>query len=281
VTVSRMRTWIPPATGGAHAMRLAAALASAASMVDSDRCELDEQEVAQMVADHARPLDPRALGDLPKGNLDQLAARAETLRARAPFAPRLPFAKTAREQRLRHYLAAFGVEVPPRTDGERERTDLAIAEALEKLATDKSRPSVIYVWAPVPSKAIPIARAVNRLKVRHAEVRWTLPAFEQSVGEQSVGERSVEPAGPDAAPSEPMTVAQAVDAAVRARAVVAKHRGERALRTLGVRPTTLRRPHVPPELFPSPAEPTPPAPNEAPSTPEAALGTRTIALPPR
>jgi uncharacterized protein (DUF58 family) len=37
VTASRLRTWIPPGSGGAQAMRIAAALASAASMVDADR----------------------------------------------------------------------------------------------------------------------------------------------------------------------------------------------------------------------------------------------------
>ena len=90
VTASRLRTWIPPGSGGAHAMRLAAALASAASMVDADRCELDEHEVAQRVAEHARPREARGRTDLAKGDLDQLATRAGVLRTRAPFAPRLP-----------------------------------------------------------------------------------------------------------------------------------------------------------------------------------------------
>jgi hypothetical protein len=254
-------------------MRLAAALTSAASMVDSDRCELDEHEVAQRVGDHARPLDPRALNDLPKGDLDQLATRAEALRARAPFAPRLPFARTAREQRLRHYLAAFGIEVPPRTEGEREKTDLAIAEALEKLAIDRSRPSVVYVWAPVPSKATPIARAVSRLRGRHAEVRWTLPPFEESVGASKS----------DGEPREPRTVAEAVDAAVRARAVIARQRGERALRKLGVRPTTLRRPPLPVELRAPPSDLAvtdrdPPPVSGEPSTKK---GTGSLFMPPR
>ena len=279
VTASRLRSWIPPATGGAHAMRIAAALTSAASMVDSDRCELDEHEVAQRVSDHARPLDPRGLGDIAKGDLEQLAMRAEALRARAPFAPRLPYARTAREQRLRHYLAAFGIEVPPRTEGEREKSDLAIAEALDKLVTDKSRPSVVYVWAPVPSKATPIGRAVNRLKLRHTEVRWTLPPFEESVGE----------AAPAAAPA---TVAEVVAAAVRSRAVVARQRGERALRKLGIRAQVLRRPLPPaspppaaaPEAPPAGAAPPsgghPPEP-EAPPPRSSKPGTGTVLLPPR
>ena len=112
IYASRIRTWLPPDGGPVQATRIVAALASAASMVDADRCELDEAELAQRVAEHLRPLDPRGLGDVPRGNLDALAVRAEALRTRAPFAPRLPHATTPREQRLRHYLASFGIEVP-------------------------------------------------------------------------------------------------------------------------------------------------------------------------
>jgi uncharacterized protein (DUF58 family) len=244
VTASRLRTWIPPASGAAHAMRLAAALASAASMVDGDRCDLDEAELAQRVSEHARPLDPRGLADLVKGDLEPLATRAEQLRARAPFAPRVPFAKTSREQKFRHYLASFGIEVPPRVEGERERSDAAIAEALEKLGRDKMRPSLIHVWAPVPAKGTPIARALQRLKARRADVRWTLPAFEDSVGATPRGTDAT--ATPNvAAASAPMSVREAVEIAVRARATVARERGERALRRLGIRPARTRRTGVP------------------------------------
>jgi uncharacterized protein (DUF58 family) len=240
VTASRLRTWIPPAAGAAHAMRLAAALTSAASMVDGDRCDLDESELAARVVEHARPLDPRGLADLAKGDLEQLAVRAEQLRARAPFAPRLPYAKTSREQRFRHYLASFGVEVPPKVEGEREKSDATIAEALDKLAQDKARPSLVHVWAPVPSRGTPIARAMQRLKSRRAQIRWTLPPFEDSVGWRS-----------DRAPQ---AVSEVVDAAVRSRAIVARKRAERTLRMLGARPQPLRRrTQPPPALAPSDA----------------------------
>jgi uncharacterized protein (DUF58 family) len=242
VTASRMRTWIPPAAGAAHVMRLAAALTSAASMVDGDRCDLDEHELAQRVSEHARPLDPRGLSDLARNDLEQLAVRAEHLRSRAPFAPRLPFAKTSREQRFRHYLASFGIEVPPRAEGERERSDLAIAEALEKLASDKARPSLVHVWAPVPSRETPIARAMQRLRSRRALVRWTLPPFEDSVGRDDG--RS------------PSTVAEAVDAAVKERAIVARKRAERTLRKLGARPAPMMKRRafpVAPAAEPAPA----------------------------
>jgi uncharacterized protein (DUF58 family) len=225
VTASRLRTWLTPGNGAAHAMRLAAALASAASMVDEDRSELDENAVAQRVAEHLRPLDPRGLADIPRGNLDLLAARAEGLRSRAPFAPRMPFARTAREQRLRHYLASFGIEVPPRLEGERERTDAAMAAIFEKLATEKKRPSILHVWAPAPSRSGPISAGLRRLRAKRIEVRWTVPSFEASVPAEGTGD----PATP------PASVGDAVADAVRIRARASRVRGERALKKMGVR----------------------------------------------
>jgi hypothetical protein len=124
-------------------------------------------------------------------------------------------------------------------EGERERSDAAIAEALEKLGRDKTRPTLIHVWAPVPARGTPIALALLRLRTRRAEVRWTLPSFEESVGATGAY------AGPTAMIHEPMTVAEAVDVAVRARALVARERGERALRRLGVRPQRTRRRALP------------------------------------
>lgn len=241
VTASRLRTWIGPASGAAHAVRLAAALASAASMVDSDRCELDEWEIAQRVAEHARPLDPRGLADIPKGNLDLLASRGEHLRARAPFAPRLPYAKAAREQRLRHYLASFGIEVPPRLDGEREKADLALATVLDKLSTEKQRPSIVHVWAPAPLKKDDTTRAVRKLRAKRAVVRWTIPMFERSVG-PAEPQAALAAAAPDVSTDlEPISVPAAVEDAVRVRAHAARARAERALRRMGVRAQNIER----------------------------------------
>jgi uncharacterized protein (DUF58 family) len=249
VTASRLRTWIPPASGAAHAVRIAAALASTASMVDADRCELEEWEIAQRVAEHARPLDTRGLADVPKGNLDMLAARAETLRARAPFAPRLPFAKAAREQRLRHYLASFGIEVPPRLDGEREKADQAICLVLDKLALEKHRPSIVHVWAPAPVVKERAARAVRKLKTKRCVVRWTIPAFDTSVG---AAELTLEgPADPD---REATTVGEAVEEAVRIRSRAARARAERSLRAMGVRAQRIERRGPAPPLPGNPVE---------------------------
>ncbi|MGH7329832.1 MAG: DUF58 domain-containing protein, partial [Polyangiaceae bacterium] len=231
VFASRARTWIAPKGGTAHAKKIAAALASAANMVDADRSEIDEWEVAQRVAEHARPLDPRGLGDIPRSNLDMLAARAESLRARAPFAPRLPFAKSSREQTLRHYLASFGIEVPPRSEGERELAHATLAQALEKISREKTRPSQVVIFSPAPDPAGEAARALRRLRGRRIEVRWVISDLEAAV---------------EVAGAPRLDVESAVDEAVHVRIVVARTKAERTLRRLGVRgrPFERRRPPV-------------------------------------
>ena len=243
VTASRLRSWIEPDSGAAHAGRIAGSLASAASMIDADRSELDEVDVAQRVAEHARPLDPRGLADVAKGDLDALTRRAESLRNRAPFAPRVPQARSPREAALRHYLAAFGVELPPRVDGEREKTEATLAQVIDKLVGEKPRPSVVHVWAPCPGRSSPIVRALRKAKNHRYEVRWTTPPFEPSVGAS---------AEPIAALADVQAV---VDDAVRIRARASRARGEKLLRQLGVRvvPLASRRVKVPaPEPEPAP-----------------------------
>ncbi|MBX3211968.1 MAG: DUF58 domain-containing protein [Labilithrix sp.] len=236
VLASRIRTWLAPESGPLQATRIVAALASAASAVDADRCELDEVELAARVAEHLRPLDPRGLADVSRGNLDALATRAEAMRVRAPFAPRLPQAATPREQRLRHYLAAFGIEVPPRVDGEREKAEVTLANVLEKIARERrTKASIAHVWAPPPSPGsdapapgsdatgsspATIARAVRELRRRHVDVRWTMPAFEPAL---EVRDGAAE------------TVGDVVRHAVRLRVRASQARAERAMRGLGIR----------------------------------------------
>ncbi len=223
VTASRLRAWIAPGRGAAHAAAVAAALAGAASCVDADRSELDESGVAQRVAEHARPLDPQGLADLPKGDVDALARRAEQLRARAPFASRLPYAHTPREQSLRQYLASFGIESPPRVDGERDRTEGMLAQVLAKIATEKPRASVVHVWAVPPARPPATNKGIRALRARRIELLWTLPPLDAAVGAQR--ERR-------------SPIADVVDEAVRRRAMAMAIRGERLLRRMGVRLVT-------------------------------------------
>jgi hypothetical protein len=162
------------------------------------------------------------------------------MRARAPFAPRLPHAASPREQRLRHYLASFGIEVPPRIDGERERAEVQLAALLEKVTLEKKKkPSIVHIWAPPPGpESAPLERAIKKLRARHVEVRWTLPAFEPAL---------------DGPGTNAQTVEEVVRGAVRLRVRASQARAERALRSMGVR-SDPRRAHVLHETRPTAGE---------------------------
>jgi hypothetical protein len=220
VFATRLRSWISPGSGASHAALIGAALASAASCIDADRCELDEGQVAARVLEHARPLDPRGLSNAVRKDMDALARRAADLRSRAPFAPRVPFAYTPREQTLRHYLAAFGVEVPPRREGEREKAEVTLSQIFDRFVRDKPSPSLVHIWAPPPSSTHGTGKALGVLARRHVEVRWTVPQLDAGVGS------SPERRGP---------LADAMDDAVRARARAVQLRGEKVLRKMRVR----------------------------------------------
>ncbi|MFO0679558.1 MAG: DUF58 domain-containing protein [Polyangiaceae bacterium] len=221
VAAGRPRSYVVPGTGNEHVAKIASALASATNHVDADRCELDEHELAQRVAEHARPLDANGLADVRRGDLDALAIRASQLRKRAPFAPRSPQAASPREQVFRHYLAAFGIEVPPRVDGERARAEVTLSELVDRAAREKPRPSVVHFFGPAPSGDTPLSRSVERLRAKRIVVRWTLPSFEESVG------------GPW--PSPAGSVPEAVEDAVRVRSRAAHARSERTVKRLGAK----------------------------------------------
>jgi len=189
------------------------------------RSALGEADLARLVAEHARPLEPGSQTPLTRRNLDELAERADKLRSRAPFTARVPFAPTPRERALRLYLSVFGIESPPRTSGEREKSESTLAWALEQLAVRKPRPSVVHVWAPAPVNPGVVARGLVALRRGRIELRWSLPAYEWA------------PA--DDARQAPVTSMIAGEVA-RIRASAAREKGARALRRLGVR-TEARR----------------------------------------
>src|SRR5262249_5952767 len=143
----------------------------------------------------------------------------------------------SREQRLRHYVASFGIELAPRTDGEREQTETSIANALDRLVGEKKRPSIVHVWGPAPSAKSTIPNAVRRLRTRHVEVRWTLPNFEDGVRAalQTADRAGSEPEPPIA------TLVEAVESAVLMRARSARVRGERTIRQMGATVYTRER----------------------------------------
>lgn len=217
VYASRTRTLLAPDVGKLHLDRVAGALTSAASCVDLDRCELTEEELALRVMEHLRPLDPRGLADVPRGDLDRLAARAEAIRPRAPFAPRLPLATSVREQRLRHHLAAFGVEVPPRLSGERDAAEATLARELGRLLEDRRHGLThLAIFAPAPGGAREIDACLRRARAARVEVTWSLPSFETALARATRG-------GLDAA------------GAVEARLAATRAAGRARLERLGAR----------------------------------------------
>jgi uncharacterized protein (DUF58 family) len=239
VAASRERARVAPCAGGAQLAKITSALVGASLMVDQDRTDLDEHDVASRIVEHAQPSDPTLAAWLVKGDLDGLARSLEPLLRDAPFAPESPYATTGHGVALRRYLAAFGIDIPPREDGERERTVLTIARALESLVRERERPSMAIVWAPAPAPKDLLASAVRKLCARRVPLHWRLPAIEQSIGP----DRSRSTVGK----SRDLLVREATEDAVRIRARAAKVRGTSLLRSLGVvvEPTPRLRPLAP------------------------------------
>jgi uncharacterized protein (DUF58 family) len=223
VFASRPRAWIVPKAGQPQAAIIARALAGTSTLVDDDRTELDEHEIAVRLIEHLRPLARDMVTKVKTHDLDELSRIAERYRARAPFDARVPHAKTPRDRALRHYLACFGVEVPPRLDGERVRAESELQRTLSRLATERPRPTIVSVWAPAPSPKGLTVRAVQRLKSRRIAVRWRVPDVVASIG-----------AGQGEGVGQADAVARSVEEAVRIRARADAARADAALRAAGI-----------------------------------------------
>jgi uncharacterized protein (DUF58 family) len=224
ILASRTLAWLPPDRGPSHSMRMLNALALDTGCRDADRSDLDENDVAERVIEHMRPLDPGAAARLRASDPDRVLRRAERVQVRAPFPGLLANAPTSREKRLRRYLSAFGLHAPARLDSERTKTDATIATSLRRVVSERPRASVVYLWSPTPSfERLPaLERVFSRLPLRRLDVRWVCVSAEQSI--PTTGS---ELAGP---------VADALGIRVR----IARQRGEAALRHWGLRVQRLR-----------------------------------------
>lgn len=216
---SRILSWLPPNRGPKHAANLMAALAFDASCNDGDRSDWDESEVAAHVLEHLRPLDPAAVVNVSRTDLDRIARRADRVAKKAPLNPPRPRGGTSRERVLRHYLASFGIGAPPRLEPERSQSELRIAGALKKLGRERRRASVVYVWSRPPDTLLsnPLLDAFERFPKRRTELRFCAMSGIQGL-----------PEGDDVR-------ASVVRDAVGVRLALARERGERELRKRGVR----------------------------------------------
>jgi uncharacterized protein (DUF58 family) len=168
--------WSPPARGGADLDRLGAIWLDAGDHYGSDRCAMPIDDLLRLAIEHARPLDPAGLADLPKGDVDRLLSRLEGLRVRAPFQlapPRAASLNEARDRLVRHYVASFGLDVPARPTG--AMTSAGIADALRRIHRVRPRPTDVVVIAPAPPVAGDELRdAITRIRKRGVKVRWAL-----------------------------------------------------------------------------------------------------------
>lgn len=255
-----VRAFVPPDQGPAHGQKLAHLLVTATGTYDASRSDLDESDVAVRVLEHLRPLDPRGLSDLRRGDLDKLAARADAIRPRAPFAPAAPEGRSARERSLRRYLAAYGIESPARAEPERHESGFVLAEVLGQIARHKPRPSAIHVVGPAPAEVAhdkPLMESLRRLSRAGASLMWSMPHFDPGL----LPPFDL-PTRADGSPSDEAVdgarrllweeTAEVAAQAVLVRTRVALSRSEYLLRKLGVRiarirPMTTKRPDLPGE----------------------------------
>jgi uncharacterized protein (DUF58 family) len=251
ITAAGVKIAIPPDHGPSQGHRIAHALTVNTGTYDAHRSDLDEGDVAIRVLEHLRPLDSRGLADVRRGDIDKLAARADAMRARAPFAAAAPFARSTRERTLRRYLASFGIESPAKVDPGRREADGALVEALLHAAKAKPRASLVHVVAPPPEEAAApiVGDAIRRVLRGGATVSWSAPPVDPALAPpwDDPTRRppdDEEPLLPRPATSPFAEVAPIVADAVRIRAHASQARREATLRRLGVK--IVRQRHVAP-----------------------------------
>ncbi|MFO0587966.1 MAG: DUF58 domain-containing protein [Polyangiaceae bacterium] len=258
------RVVLPPEDGPAQGSKIAHALIVGTANHDFDRSDLDESDVAVRVIEHLRPLDPKGLGDVRRGDLDRLAARADQVRSRAPFAAAAPAGRTPREKTLRRYLAAYGIDSPPRSETLRAGSP-ALFEVLSQIERTKPHATLIHVIGQPPEEPQQkrLGEAVRRLGRHGASVTWSFPEVIESVKgpwddpNKSPATAEMPDLGEDIAPPPPKAsdfpvVAPIASEAIAARIRVAQQRRETSLRKLGIRVVHARKS---PRAMPAAAEP--------------------------
>lgn len=242
------RICIPPDQGPVHAQKLSHALVTGTGTHDAARSDLDENDVAIRVMEHLRPLDSRGLSDVRRGDLDRLATRADAMRGRAPFAAASPTGRSPRDRMLRRYLAAFGIESPPKTESNRKDATAALLDALATVAKVKPRASVVHVIGSPPDETLAGAfnDALRRILRRGASVTWSMPQLLPGL-DPPYEDPTKKPEEPDEPPLFPplkpyewKEMAAIASSAVRVRALIADKRREKMLRKAGVRILRLR-----------------------------------------
>jgi len=173
IVAARTLARIAPGQGSHHERRLFEALTHSTSTLEADRSGLDEQDVAAIVLEHLRPMDPVGTHRMSPKNLDAIAklARRTVERAQLIAQPE-PASATPRERLFRRYLSTFGLPCHPRTTTDRDLTDREILETLMWLMTQ--RPDRIRICSPWPRPRLleGLVKVQRRLKKSRIELDW-------------------------------------------------------------------------------------------------------------
>lgn len=165
-----------PQRGGADLDRLAAIWLDATDTYGADRAGLGIDDLLRLAVEHARPLDAHGLSDLPRGDVDRLLQRLESLRMRAPFQLPPPLASSVNEARdriVRHYAASFGLDVPGRAIGSMSTS--GVADALRRIHRARPRATDVVVVAAAPA-SVPddLREAATAVRKKGIRVRWAV-----------------------------------------------------------------------------------------------------------
>jgi hypothetical protein len=242
ITAPGLKAVIPPDHGPAHGNKIAHALTVGCGTHDAHRSDLDDSDVAVRVLEHLRPLDSRGLADVRRGDLDKLASRADAMRSRAPFAATAPFGRSPRDRTLRRYLAAFGIDSPPKTDSDRNEAEAALYDALVHVARSKPRASLVHIVAPPPDQThlTRLGEAVRMSMRLGATVSWSSPPLDQALeppydDPTRAAPDDEEPLLPPRDRRAATAMAELAAEAVRIRAHASQARREAGLKRLGIR----------------------------------------------
>lgn len=168
---------VPVGRGAAHERRLFEALARTPTTLEPARSGLDERAVASRVLEHLRALAPAEAHSVRASDLDAIAGLCARALSQAPFPGERIAAPTARESVLRSYMAAFGINGPPRLEPRRSVADALLGDTVLALSRGRSSATLVYVASPLPDEArwqelVPRLRQVPR---KRTHVRWLHP----------------------------------------------------------------------------------------------------------
>jgi uncharacterized protein (DUF58 family) len=217
IVASRVLAKIEPDVGIAHERKLISALVHATTTRDHDRSGLDVSDVAAIILEHLRPIDPNGTKQLTPADLDAVARLAQRHIHRAPLQnPPEPTAPTPNERQLRKYLAALGLPSVSRTTTDRDATDRELLELIRQLIA--TRPDRIMVCSPWPSPRVfdGIQHLQRRLRMAHITLDWSVTDVMAGI------------------PLPTDTSGQVVEQALRWHASTTQDRGIHTLRKLGI-----------------------------------------------